>query len=40
MVEITKKTDLKIVIDSLERSKHRRVTSVTFAINEQAVPEG
>jgi hypothetical protein len=40
VVEITKKTDLKISIKSLERSKHRRVTSVTFAIEEQAVPDG
>jgi plasmid replication initiation protein len=38
--EITKKTDLKIAIKSLERSKHRRVTSVIFAINEQAMPDG
>jgi len=30
MMEITKKTDLKIAIESLERSKHRRVTEVTF----------
>jgi plasmid replication initiation protein len=37
--EITKKTDLNIELESLERSKHRRVTSVTFAIKEQAVPE-
>ena len=37
VVEITKKTDLKISIKSLERSKDRRVTSVTFAIEEQAV---
>jgi plasmid replication initiation protein len=32
MAEITKKTDLKIAIKSLERSKHQRVTSVTFVI--------
>jgi hypothetical protein len=38
IAEITKKTDLKITIESLERSKHRRVTSVTFVIKEQAVP--
>ena len=31
VVEITKKTDLKISIKSLERSKHRRVTSVTLS---------
>jgi hypothetical protein len=40
VVEITKKTDLRISIKSLERSKHRRVTSVTFAIEEKAVPKG
>ena len=39
IVEITKKTDLNVAIESLERSKHRRVTSVTFAIKEQAVPK-
>ena len=40
VVEITKKTDLKISVKSLERSKHRRVVSVTFAIKEKAVPKG
>ncbi len=40
IAEITKKTDLKIAIESLERSKHRRVDSVTFAIKEQRVPKG
>jgi plasmid replication initiation protein len=40
IAEITKKTDLHIELESLERSKHRRVTSVTFSIREQAVPEG
>jgi plasmid replication initiation protein len=40
IVEITKKTDISIQIESLERSKHRRVTSVTFAIEEQAMPDG
>jgi plasmid replication initiation protein len=39
VLEINKKTDLRIAIKSLERSKHRRVTSVTFAIQEQAVPD-
>src|SRR5258708_5222324 len=29
--EITKKTDLSIEIESLERSKHRRVTSVRLS---------
>jgi plasmid replication initiation protein len=40
ILEINKKTDLKIEIVSLERSHHRRVTRVIFAIEEQAVPEG
>jgi plasmid replication initiation protein len=38
IAEITKKTDLKIAIESLARSKHRRVTSVTFSIEAQSVP--
>jgi plasmid replication initiation protein len=38
IAEITKKTDLNISVESLERSKHRRVTSVTFAIEEQNGP--
>ena len=40
ILEINKKTDINIEIESLERSKHRRVISVTFAIKEQAVPVG
>jgi hypothetical protein len=32
VVEINKKTDINIEVESLERSKHRRITSVTFAI--------
>jgi plasmid replication initiation protein len=39
ILEINKKTDLKIVIVSLERSKHQRVTSLTFTIKERAVPD-
>jgi plasmid replication initiation protein len=39
ILEINKKTDLKIELASIERSKHRRVTSVTFAIEEQTVPD-
>jgi Initiator Replication protein len=38
IAEIDKKTDLKIGLDSLEQSKHRRVTALTFAIEAQAVP--
>jgi hypothetical protein len=37
ILEINRKTDLKIVIVSLERSKHRRFTAVTFVIEEQPV---
>ena len=33
IAEINKKTDLNIVVESLERSKHRRVTTLIFAIN-------
>jgi plasmid replication initiation protein len=40
IAEITRKTDISVKIESLERSKHRRVTSVIFAIKEQAVPDG
>ena len=40
IAEITKKTDISIAIESLARSKHRRVTSVTFSIKAQAVPNG
>jgi plasmid replication initiation protein len=39
IAEINGKSDLNIAIGSLERSKHRRVMSVTFVIEEQAVPE-
>ena len=38
IAEITKKTDISIGIESLARSKHRRVTAVTFSIKAQAVP--
>jgi plasmid replication initiation protein len=38
IAEINKKTDLNVAIESLVRSKHRRVTTVIFAIREQAVP--
>jgi plasmid replication initiation protein len=39
ILEINKKTDLKIAVESLERENHRRVAAVTFAIEEQAVPK-
>jgi plasmid replication initiation protein len=35
-----KKTDLKIKLNSIERSKHRRVVALTFAIKTQAIPKG
>jgi plasmid replication initiation protein len=40
IAEINKKTDLRIELASMERSKHRRVTTLTFAIEAQAVPGG
>jgi hypothetical protein len=40
IAEINWTTDLNIELESLGRSKHRRVTSVTFAIKEHAVPDG
>jgi hypothetical protein len=39
ILQINKMTDLKIEIESIEQAKHRRVTSVTFGIEEQAVPK-
>ena len=40
IAEINKKTDLKIALEALGRSKHRRVTTLTFSIKAQAVPNG
>jgi plasmid replication initiation protein len=40
IAEINKKTDLNIALESLGRSKHRRVTTLTFAIKTQAVQNG
>jgi len=40
IAEINKKTDLNIALESLERSAHRRVTTLTFAIKTQAIPNG
>ena len=39
ITEINKKTDLGIKLDSIERSKHRRVVALTFAIKTQPVPK-
>jgi hypothetical protein len=37
ILEINNKTDLTIEVASIERAKHRRVTFVTFLIDEKAV---
>jgi plasmid replication initiation protein len=37
ILEINKKTDLRIKLSSIERSKHRRVVALTFAIKAQAI---
>jgi hypothetical protein len=37
LAEINKKTDLNIALESLERSLHRRVTTLTFTINGRIV---
>jgi hypothetical protein len=39
ILEINKKTDLRIKLSSIERSKHRRVVALTFAIKTQPVPK-
>jgi plasmid replication initiation protein len=40
MLEVNRKTDLKIKLASIERSKHRRVVALNFAIKAQCVPKG
>jgi hypothetical protein len=40
IAEINLKTDLNVELKSQERSKHRRVTTLTFSITAQAVPNG
>ncbi|HTD16571.1 MAG TPA: replication initiation protein [Chthoniobacterales bacterium] len=40
IAEINKKTDLHIALAALERSSHRRVTALTFAIKAQTAPKG
>ena len=37
--EVNAKTDLRIKVVSIERSKHRRVVALTFAIKTQVVPK-
>ena len=39
IAEINKKTDLKIKLASIERSKHRRVAVLNFTIKTQAIPK-
>jgi len=39
ILEINTKTDLKIKLVSVERSKHRRVVALDFAIKTQAIPK-
>jgi plasmid replication initiation protein len=40
ILEINNKTDLKIEVGSIERAKYRRVTTVTFSIEEKPAAEG
>src|SRR5260370_15773521 len=40
MTEINRKTDLKISLEELGRSRHRRITTLTFEIKAQPVPNG
>ena len=40
ILEVNTKTDLKIKLASIERSKHRRVVALNFAIKAQFVPKG
>jgi hypothetical protein len=40
IAEVSAKTDLKIKLASIERSKHRRVVALKFTIKTQAIPKG
>jgi hypothetical protein len=40
IAEINEKADLNISLESLGRSKHRRVTTLTFTIKAQAIQNG
>jgi len=40
LLEINAKTDLKIKVVSIERSKHRRVVALDFAIKTQTISKG
>jgi hypothetical protein len=39
IVEVNTKTDLKIKVASIERSKHHRVVALNFTIKAQAIPK-
>jgi plasmid replication initiation protein len=39
ILEINAKTDLRLKLTSIERSKHRRVVALEFAIRTQAIPK-
>jgi plasmid replication initiation protein len=40
ITEINRKTDLKISLEQLGRSRHRRITTLTFEIKAQGIPNG
>jgi len=40
ILEVNTKTDLKIKLASIERSKHRRVVALNFTIKAQTIPKG
>jgi hypothetical protein len=40
IAEINKKTDLIIALEELGRSRHRRITTLTFAIKVQQLRNG
>ena len=40
ILEINAKTELKIKLASIERSKHRRVVALDFTIKTQPIPKG
>jgi hypothetical protein len=40
ITQINKKTDLRIKLASIERSRHRRVVALSFTIKTQPIPKG
>jgi plasmid replication initiation protein len=40
ITEINRKTDLKISLEGLGRARHRRITTLTFEIRAQPIPNG